>query len=73
MHRLDYNTSHSGGIITYLSSDIPRKSVALYGILVGCLVKGRIELQPLELSIKDEKWIVINMCKEPKTPNVTLQ
>ena len=61
MHRLDY-TSYSGGIITYVRSDIPQKSVKLYSI--DNLNKGRIELQALELSLHDEKWIVISMYKE---------
>ena len=31
--------------------------------------KGRIELQALEITVNDEKWLVINMYKDPKTPD----
>ena len=34
--------------------------------------KGRIELQALEITVNDEKWLVINMYKETKIPDATL-
>ena len=64
IHRIDHK-SNSGGIIAYVRSDIPKKKVDLY--VVGRLNKGRIELQALQLAVNDEKWLVINMYKDPKT------
>ena len=52
-----------------LRSDIPQRKVDLY--VISCLNKGRIELQALEITVNDEKWLVINMYKEPKTPDAT--
>ena len=69
MHRLDHK-SNSGDIIEYVRSDIPQKKVDLY--VIGSLNKGRIELQAIEITVNDEKWLVINMYKEPKTPDATL-
>ena len=40
--------------------------------VIGSLNKGRIELQALEITVNDEKWLVINMYKEPKIPDATL-
>ena len=63
MHRLDHKTN-SGGIIAYVRSDIPQKKIDLY--VIGSLNKDRIELQAIEITLNDEKWLVINMYKEPK-------
>ena len=35
------------------------------------MTKGRIELQALEITVNDEKCLVINMYKEPKTSDAT--
>ena len=35
------------------------------------MTKGRIELQALEITINTGKWLVINMYKEPKTPDAS--
>ena len=69
MHRLDHKTN-SGGIIAYVRSDISQKKIDLY--VIGSLNKDRIELQAIEITLNDEKWLVINMYKEPKTPDATL-
>ena len=69
MHRLDHK-SNSGGIIAYVRSDIPQKKVDLY--VIGSMNKGRIELQAIEITVNNEKWLVINIYKEPKTPDATL-
>ena len=69
MHRLDHKLN-SGGIIANVRCDIPQKKVDLY--VIGSLNKGKIELQAIEITVNDEKWLVINMYKEPKTPDATL-
>ena len=69
MNRLDHK-SNSGGIIAYVRSDIPQKKNDLY--VIGSLNKGRIELQAIEITVNDEKWLVINIYKEPKTPDTSL-
>ena len=66
IHRIDHK-SNSGGIIAYVRSDIPQKKVDLY--VIASLNKGIIELQALEITVNDEKWLVINMYKDPKTPD----
>ena len=69
MHRLDHK-SNSGSIIAYVRSDIPQKKVDLY--VIRSLNKFRIELQAIEITLNDEKWLVINMYKELKTPDASL-
>ena len=69
IHRIDHK-SNSGGIIAYVRNDILQKEVDLY--IIGSLNKGIIELQAIEITVNDEKWLVINMYKEPKTPDATL-
>ena len=67
---IDYTINRIQVVLLHnVGSDIPQKTVDLY--VIGSLIKGRIELQALELTVNDEKWLVINMYKDPKTPDAT--
>ena len=74
LHRLlvDHR-NNGGGLIMYVRGDLPQKQFDLD--LCRSIVDndiGRIEMLSVELNIKGDKWIIVNMYKKPQTPNAML-
>ena len=57
----------------YVRGDLPKKQFDLD--LCRSIVNndiGRIEMHSVELNVKGDKWIIVNMYKKPQTPNAML-
>ena len=63
LHRKDHLTN-SGGLMMLVRDDIAqrrRQDLDLFSV-----TSGRIELMVLEIRINAEKWLLVNMYKQPK-------
>ena len=69
LHRLDHK-NNAGRLIMYVRGDLPQKrfDLELCRPAVNSDI-GRIEMLSVELNIKGDKWIIVNMYKKPQTPN----
>ena len=63
LHRKDHQ-SNSGGLLMLVRDDIPH--VRRYDLEKITILSGRIELMVLEIVLKNEKWLLFNMYKQPQ-------
>ena len=68
LHRLDHR-NNAGWLIMYVRGDLPQKriDIDLYRSTANSDI-GRIKMFSVELNVKGDKWVVLNMYKKPQTP-----
>ena len=66
LHRVDFKCN-SGGLITYARGDLPQKRFDMGNVFK--VNEGRIEGLAVELNLNGDKWIIVNVYKQPQTPN----
>ena len=66
LHRKDHQRN-SGGLLMLIRDDIPH--VRRYDLENITILSGRIELMVLEIVLKNEKWLLFNMYKQPQVSN----
>ena len=65
LYRRDYK-SNEGGLLVYIRSDIPHAICTDYDRCIVDDQRGRIEILTLEVTLKNEKWHIISIYKQPK-------